>query len=172
MGRLHGCRYGRSARWTSKRCTMGSGIAPACCQSGSHRRGGLGTTVLERAADARGSEVAMKEIAHAAALNKRFAPIVYQRVEDRAMPPGSRTASILSKIAHHGQGACDPLSRCAGRPTECRLVAQRELPLRTSNGGSWSNSRPDSVQNGPSRASGVSGLQECSKRGNILSAKS
>src|SRR5262249_54607304 len=29
MGRLRGCRYGQSVGWTSKRCTMGSGIAPA-----------------------------------------------------------------------------------------------------------------------------------------------
>ena len=30
---------------------------------------------------------------------------------------------ILPKMASGSQGACDPLSQCAGRPTECLLLA-------------------------------------------------
>src|SRR5262245_24003790 len=37
--------------------------------------------------DSVGSEVALKEVAFAASLNKRFAPIVCRRVDDKAVPP-------------------------------------------------------------------------------------
>jgi hypothetical protein len=36
------------------------------------------------------SSVALKEVAHAASLNKRFAPIVYQYVEDATVPEALR----------------------------------------------------------------------------------
>jgi hypothetical protein len=44
------------------------------------------TIVFVLSPDAVKSEVALKEIAYAASLNKRFAPIVCHRVEDRGVP--------------------------------------------------------------------------------------
>src|SRR5580700_3991172 len=44
------------------------------------------TIVFVLSPDAVISDVAMKEVAHAASLNKRFAPIVCRRVEDGATP--------------------------------------------------------------------------------------
>ena len=41
------------------------------------------------------SEVALKEVAHAASLNKRFAPIVYRRVEDSAVPEALRRLNFI-----------------------------------------------------------------------------
>src|SRR5262245_54411154 len=48
--------------------------------------GSADTVVFVLSPDAVKSEVALKEIAFAASLNKRFAPIVCQRVEDVAVP--------------------------------------------------------------------------------------
>src|SRR5262244_2957377 len=44
------------------------------------------TVVFVLSPDSAKSEVALKEVAHAASLNKRFAPIVCRRVEDNAVP--------------------------------------------------------------------------------------
>src|SRR3954462_11753450 len=44
------------------------------------------TVVFVLTPDAVGSDVALKEIAYAASLNKRFAPIVYRRVNDKQVP--------------------------------------------------------------------------------------
>ena len=44
------------------------------------------TVVFVLSPDAVASDVALKEVAHAASLNKRFAPIVCRRVEDGAVP--------------------------------------------------------------------------------------
>ena len=43
------------------------------------------TVVFVLSPDAVASEVALKEVTHAASLNKRFAPIVCRRVEDSAV---------------------------------------------------------------------------------------
>jgi Sulfatase-modifying factor enzyme 1/TIR domain len=48
--------------------------------------GGADTVVFVLSPDAVKSDVALKEVAHAASLNKRFAPIVCRRVEDSAVP--------------------------------------------------------------------------------------
>ena len=48
------------------------------------------TVVFVLSPDAVTSDVALKEIAHAASLNKRFAPIVCRRVEDEATPEALR----------------------------------------------------------------------------------
>src|ERR1700735_330553 len=45
--------------------------------------------------DAVTSEVALKEVAHAVALNKRFAPIVCRRVEDSATPEALRRLNFV-----------------------------------------------------------------------------
>ncbi len=45
--------------------------------------------------DAVASDVALKEIAHAASLNKRFAPIVCRRVEDGATPEALRRLNFI-----------------------------------------------------------------------------
>ena len=45
--------------------------------------------------DAVTSDVALKEIAYAASLNKRFAPIVYQRVEEGATPEALRRLNFI-----------------------------------------------------------------------------
>ena len=44
------------------------------------------TVVFVLSADSVKSDVALKEVAHAASLNKRFAPIVYRQVDDTAVP--------------------------------------------------------------------------------------
>src|ERR1700688_3729740 len=44
------------------------------------------TVVFVLSPDAVASDVALKEVAHAASLNKRFAPIVCRRVEDGVVP--------------------------------------------------------------------------------------
>src|SRR5215471_1932894 len=44
------------------------------------------TVVFVISPDAVASEVALKEVAEAASLNKRFAPVVWRRVEDKLVP--------------------------------------------------------------------------------------
>jgi formylglycine-generating enzyme required for sulfatase activity len=53
------------------------------------------TVVFVLSPDAVASEVALREIAHADALNKRFAPIVYRRVEDNAVPEPLRRLNFI-----------------------------------------------------------------------------
>jgi hypothetical protein len=53
------------------------------------------TVVFVLSPDAVASEVALKEVAHAASLNKRFAPIVCRRVEDRAIPDALRRLNFI-----------------------------------------------------------------------------
>ena len=53
------------------------------------------TVVFVLSPDAVKSEVALKEIAHAASVNKRFAPIVCRRVEDTAVPEPLRRLNFI-----------------------------------------------------------------------------
>lgn len=53
------------------------------------------TVVFVLSPDAVNSDVALKEIAHAAALNKRFAPIVCRQVEDSAVPETLRRLNFI-----------------------------------------------------------------------------
>src|SRR6266849_1749010 len=48
------------------------------------------TVVFVLSPDAVASEVALREVAFAASLNKRFAPIVYRRVGDKELPEALR----------------------------------------------------------------------------------
>ena len=45
--------------------------------------------------DAVASEVALKEVAHAASLNKRFAPIICRRTDDGAVPDALRRLNFI-----------------------------------------------------------------------------
>jgi hypothetical protein len=53
------------------------------------------TVVFVLSPDAVASEIALKEITHAASLNKRFAPIVCRRVEDRAIPQALQRLNFI-----------------------------------------------------------------------------
>jgi formylglycine-generating enzyme required for sulfatase activity len=53
------------------------------------------TIVFVLSPDAVASEVALKEVAHGSALNKRFAPIVSRRVEDAAVPEALRRLNFV-----------------------------------------------------------------------------
>jgi hypothetical protein len=53
------------------------------------------TVVFVLSPDAVKSDVALKEIAHAASLNKRFAPILCRRVEDSAVPEALRRLNFI-----------------------------------------------------------------------------
>jgi formylglycine-generating enzyme required for sulfatase activity len=53
------------------------------------------TIVFVLSPDAVTSDVALKEVAHASALNKRFAPIVARRVEDAAVPEPLRRLNFI-----------------------------------------------------------------------------
>src|ERR1700732_5267329 len=53
------------------------------------------TVVFVLSPDAVASDVALKEVAHAASLNKRFAPIVCHRVEDRAIPEALQRLNFI-----------------------------------------------------------------------------
>src|SRR3984885_7867803 len=53
------------------------------------------TVVFVLSPDAVKSDVALKEVAHAASLNKRFAPIVCRRVEDGAVPEPLRRLNFI-----------------------------------------------------------------------------
>src|SRR5580700_3323840 len=53
------------------------------------------TVVFVLSPDAVQSEVALKEVAYAASLNKRFAPIVCRRVEDSAVPDALRRLNFI-----------------------------------------------------------------------------
>lgn len=53
------------------------------------------TVVFVLSPDAVKSEIALKEVAHAAALNKRFAPIVCRRVEDSGVPDALRRLNFI-----------------------------------------------------------------------------
>src|SRR5580704_6061608 len=53
------------------------------------------TIVFVLSPDAVASEVALKEVAHGSALNKRFAPIVARRVEDAAVPEALRRLNFV-----------------------------------------------------------------------------
>lgn len=57
--------------------------------------GGADTVVFVLSPDAVESDVALREIAHAASLNKRFAPIVCRRVEDGAVPEMLRRLNFI-----------------------------------------------------------------------------
>jgi len=57
--------------------------------------GGSDTIVYVLSPDAVKSDVALKEVTYAASLNKRFAPIVCQRVEDRAVPEALRRLNFI-----------------------------------------------------------------------------
>jgi formylglycine-generating enzyme required for sulfatase activity len=53
------------------------------------------TVVYILSPDAVSSEMTLKEVAHAASLNKRFAPIVYRRVDDGATPETLRRLNFI-----------------------------------------------------------------------------
>ena len=53
------------------------------------------TVVFVLSPDAVASDVALKEVAHAASLNKRFAPIVHRRVEDGVVPEALRRLNFI-----------------------------------------------------------------------------
>ena len=53
------------------------------------------TVVFVLSPDAVRSDVALKEVAHAASLNKRFAPIVCRRVDDNAVPQALRRLNFI-----------------------------------------------------------------------------
>src|ERR1700690_650381 len=53
------------------------------------------TVVFVLSPDAVKSDVALKEVAHAAALNKRFAPIICRRGEDSAVPEVLRRLNFI-----------------------------------------------------------------------------
>ena len=53
------------------------------------------TVVFVLSPDAVASEVALKEVAHAASLNKRFAPIVCRRTDDGAVPEALRRLNFV-----------------------------------------------------------------------------
>jgi formylglycine-generating enzyme required for sulfatase activity len=53
------------------------------------------TVVFVLSPDAVASDVALKEVSHAASLNKRFAPIVCRRVEDSATPDALRRLNFI-----------------------------------------------------------------------------
>jgi formylglycine-generating enzyme required for sulfatase activity len=53
------------------------------------------TVVFVLSPDAIASEIALKELAYAASLNKRLAPIVYRRVEDGAVPEPLRRLNFI-----------------------------------------------------------------------------
>jgi formylglycine-generating enzyme required for sulfatase activity len=57
--------------------------------------GGADTIVFVLSPDSVKSHVALKEVAHAASLNKRFAPIVCRRVEDSAVPEALRQLNFI-----------------------------------------------------------------------------
>jgi tetratricopeptide (TPR) repeat protein len=53
------------------------------------------TVVFVLSPDAVASEVALKEVAHAASMNKRFAPIVCRRTDDSAVPEALRRLNFI-----------------------------------------------------------------------------
>ena len=53
------------------------------------------TVVFVVSPDAVASDVALKEVAHAASLNKRFAPIVCRRTDDVAVPEALRRLNFI-----------------------------------------------------------------------------
>jgi formylglycine-generating enzyme required for sulfatase activity len=57
--------------------------------------GAADTVVFVLSPDAAKSDVALKEVAHAASLNKRFAPIVCRRVDDVAVPEALRQLNFI-----------------------------------------------------------------------------
>ena len=57
--------------------------------------GGADTVVFVLSPDAVKSEVALKEVSHAATLNKKFAPIVCRRVDDSAVPDALRRLNFI-----------------------------------------------------------------------------
>ena len=81
--------------------------------------GGADTVVFVLSPDAVKSDVALKEVTHAASLNKRFAPIVCRRVEDSAVPEALRRlnfiffddpASSLRRALTSSPRRCRPIS--------------------------------------------------------------
>src|SRR5579864_2271232 len=57
--------------------------------------GSADTVVFVLSPDSVKSDVALKEIAYAASLNKRFAPVVCRRVEDAAVPASLRRLNFI-----------------------------------------------------------------------------
>ena len=72
---------------------------------------GADTIVFVLSPDAVASEVALKEVAHATSLNKRFAPIVCRRVEDGAVPELLRRLNfIFFDDPDHFEASADKLA--------------------------------------------------------------
>jgi TIR domain len=62
------------------------------------------TVVFVLSPDAVASDVAQREVAFAASLNKRFAPIVCRRVDDKEVPEVLRRPESFARC--HGAPAC------------------------------------------------------------------
>jgi hypothetical protein len=63
------------------------------------------TVVFVLSPDAVASDVALKEVAYAASLNKRFAPIVYRRVDDKQVPEALAKLNFISSTTQRSSSA-------------------------------------------------------------------
>src|ERR1700730_14053557 len=73
---------------------------------------GADTVVFVLSPDAVASETALKELTHAASLNKRFAPIVCRRVEDGTVPESLRRLNfIFFDDPARFEASADPLAQ-------------------------------------------------------------
>ena len=73
------------------------------------------TVVFVLSPDAVASEVAQREVAFAASLNKRFAPIVYRRAEDKQVPaPLAKLNFIFFDDASQFEDKADQLAQALG----------------------------------------------------------
>ena len=73
------------------------------------------TVVFALSPDAAKSDVALKELAYAASLNKRFAPIVCRQVEDGAVPEALRRLNfVFFNDPEHFDASADALAECPG----------------------------------------------------------
>lgn len=117
--------------------------------------GNADTVVFVLSPDAAKSDVALKEVAHAASLNKRFAPIVCRHVDDAAVPDALRRLNFIffddperfdesaDKLAdalrtdigwirqHTEYGEAERRWASAGRPNSLLLVRRRWTWLST-----------------------------------------
>ena len=90
------------------------------------------TVVFVLSPDAVASEVALKEVAHAAALNKRFAPIVCRRVDIDAVPePLRRLNFITFDDANPFEAAVDQLASQTKNRSFSLRPRERNLVLET-----------------------------------------
>jgi TIR domain len=91
------------------------------------------TVVFVLSPDAVASEVAQREVAHAASLNKRFAPIVCRRTDDIAIPePLRRLNFIFFDDAAQFEASADRLAEALqtdiGWVTPSQTVWRNQIP--------------------------------------------